>query len=1641
MTTEAEKEEQGQRQAVPRIDDNDDGSGEPSTTIETLQQVERGNDEETSTTAGTTPGGIEAPAGDPSSSTTTVDTSKNDDMKKKRQQDQRQKGLEKFMMSPAVSLSNSPPNQGLKDKISVARIRTAGPPPLMNSPNQQQQKHHQQQQEQQKQQPAKMMTRRWMTMMHDNGSATTKQQQQQRKSISGSSSGGGRSSEFLVCDMDDTSSLTASSLGAGSSNNNNNIGALPRSLVGHEIGVPSSSSSVAAHDDDSDALGTGAPRLIGREEELRQLNDLLEGVFGHRQQQQQQRQQQQQQKQSSEHHADDEKRRPTVAFVHGKSGVGKTALVDTCLNAWRDRYVVTMTAESQQQPSSASEQVGGKESATATAATATGGYGGNVVDSTSGGGTGCGDRIWITRGKYEQFTGPSQPYSALLEALDSIGRQVIEASSMPMAMTAALPATTGGVPTPAVTVKKREEYCFLMRRALQYEGNILVKLIPSFQWFDSQDSNDTRQSLSSFGYNDVDGSSQKKQSRIDDNVDMTLASERLAVALLTFLKYFCTNIGPLVMVRVERRKDCKSRGVSFLMLHEIRTPFFNSNFVVGCLFMFKHTHTHTQFLDDLQWADEHSIILMMNLVGREESSVDGSVSGSMGASSAVPVVPNFVLLTGHRDEEGGTHSTSSGHVATPQSQLEQQLMKRAQAIDVHVRDLDVTRVEQLLRAILQVRDLESFQEGTNEEDDDSPCNSSETKKNDVRALANLVHNKTFGNPYFVLQQLEYLHSQNLLMYNFETLKWEWDLASVRLGTDSSSNVVDVVTSRVASVPFRVKRLLQLASCLGFFVELDVLEFLEQKMIDNELNASISVASSPPVSGAAPFPQALQNQIFTQQNNEILLPPPPPLDVAPAAGAFASSIIAQGRRQAHASDMFREALARAEEEAFIECSGKIMKFSHDRIQQCVYDLLMETTNSPSRGFLSSPLLFTQNGPVSAKDVVHYQIGMSLQDQFEATKDERFLFLAVEQIDRVSSDFIVTRLPPEEIYGFIELNHQASRLAKKKGEMQSVAAFLSKAISLTQPLSWRFHYHTMLELYNSSAEVEFGLGRIDTASERVATILHNAVREVDRVRAMVVQFQMYGQQRQFVKAIAEGRAIVKLLGEPLPNTGLINIMREYMAVKKATKKKTNAFFVELSETKRSDIRTILKVLQISSVYGWNGDPLYSGLAFLRAMRITVREGSDVTTPFVYSGYAYMLGLFGDEKEAIRFGQIALDKQKNEGKATFPSSCTLTYGSVMHLQLPIAVALEPLISSYRVGLETGDLFFGTINISVYALVYFSCGLPLAPLASDMTNYMTQLQICKQDVPLAFILPTTQLALNLMGQSEDASDLSRESIKRTQADHFSENVLLDSRDASVLYMMYLEVFALFILDAGIIKLETAMRAIYRLPETRLGGAHIMNYFFVFVDGLVGFRLDREAQKEKPLNWRKTRRFANRLAKQSMKVLRQWGKTRPVNSISLLNLLDAEQQSRNKKMSLEAAKRMYNLAISQFARSGIIHYGAVANELAGLYMLEMGDLFWAKHYLSQACSLYAEWNAVEKAKRMCESHEFIDFQPTQFSLPRFAVHGRSRFNVVRDSLRRDSSTSMKLTAAAEALPGSVRSMAKDDSISSGKSNTVSGVS
>jgi hypothetical protein len=276
---------------------------------------------------------------------------------------------------------------------------------------------------------------------------------------------------------------------------------------------------------------------------------------------------------------------------------------------------------------------------------------------------------------------------------------------------------------------------------------------------------------------------------------------------------------------------------------------------------------------------------------------------------------------------------------------------------------------------------------------------------------------------------------------------------------------------------------------------------------------------------------------------------------------------------------------------------------------------------------------------------------------------------------------------------------------------------------------------------------------------------------------------------------------------------------------------------------------------------------------------------------------------------------------------------------------MALEPFLSAYRVGLETGDLFYGTLCLACYVLIYWHSGLPLRPFAHDLHNFGEQLSICHQDLQLAWLLSAHHFALNLMGESDDPLDFSLEAIVHHHEDLFSENLLLGLGDdssptvnADILYTWYLQLFNAYILE-DLATVDKTMKRLLKLKNVsrRFGGTHCTNYFLAFIDGLVGLFLS-STKTESKIGPRVTRAAITELTKRS--------KTRPVNSITPLKLLLAEVEARKKSTSAETSRMKYNVAINEFSRNGLNHFCAIANELAGKNMLERKENDWAEFHL-----------------------------------------------------------------------------------------------
>lgn len=165
------------------------------------------------------------------------------------------------------------------------------------------------------------------------------------------------------------------------------------------------------------------------------------------------------------------------------------------------------------------------------------------------------------------------------------------------------------------------------------------------------------------------------------------------------------------------------------------------------------------FLDDVQWIDGASLRLLEAFTG----------------------MPYVYLVCAYRDNEVG-----------PEHAL-RAVMERMRAGGV--------RLELLQLQALEPRFVDRLIEDT------FAC-----PKEPARALGDLVHEKTGGNPFFIQQFLYTLHGAGWLRFHGD-YGWQWDLSRVE-SANITDNVVDLMIARVGRFESATREALGAAAVLG-----------------------------------------------------------------------------------------------------------------------------------------------------------------------------------------------------------------------------------------------------------------------------------------------------------------------------------------------------------------------------------------------------------------------------------------------------------------------------------------------------------------------------------------------------------------------------------------------------------------------------------------------------------------------------------------------------------------------------------------------------------------------------------------------------------------------------------------------------------
>ena len=106
-------------------------------------------------------------------------------------------------------------------------------------------------------------------------------------------------------------------------------------------------------------------------------------------------------------------------------------------------------------------------------------------------------------------------------------------------------------------------------------------------------------------------------------------------------------------------------------------------------------------------------------------------------------------------------------------------------------------------------------------------------------LAELVHDKTTGNPFFAIQFISALFEEGLLTFDHVEGRWSWDLNRIH-AKGYTDNVVDLMVGKLTRLTPETQNALKQLACLGNSAEFTMLRVVYQDSME-EMHAQLAEA--------------------------------------------------------------------------------------------------------------------------------------------------------------------------------------------------------------------------------------------------------------------------------------------------------------------------------------------------------------------------------------------------------------------------------------------------------------------------------------------------------------------------------------------------------------------------------------------------------------------------------------------------------------------------------------------------------------------------------------------------------------------------------------------------------------------------------
>ena len=650
----------------------------------------------------------------------------------------------------------------------------------------------------------------------------------------------------------------------------------------------------------------------------------------------------------------------------------------------------------------------------------------------------------------------------------------------------------------------------------------------------------------------------------------------------------------------------------------------------------KPEHPLVVFLDDLQWADLASLKLIQLLACEPNS--------------------QYMLLMGaYRDNEvSATHPLMLT--------LEEIQQKRAVVNNILLQPLQIAHVNQLIS--------DTFR--------------SDTFK--TISLAELVFNKTQGNPFFLTQLLKSLYNENLLSFNFNQGCWQWDIKLLK-DIDITDNVVELMINQIHKLSLKTQNILKLAACIGDKFTLDVLGIVRQKSLFET---------------AADLWESLQTGLVLPLDQSYKIP----------------LVISTEQNEQLTNDLDAQGASRRVEQLTIA-----YKFLHDRVQQAAYALI----------------------PDSQKKETHLKIGQLLLRNITPEERKENIFALVNQLN-YGTDLLTLE---SEKYELAELNLIAGQKAKAAAAYESAMRYLKVGLELLAVNSWQNQYELTLALYESGVETGYLNGDFEQMEKWATIVLQQAKTPIDKMKVYEVKIQACMAQVKQLEAITIGLQALELLGISFPESPSTSDIEQTLAQTARNLSGRNIEdLINLPLMTEIDKLAAVRMLACLGSPTYQAGPALLPLIACEQLNLSIKHGNSPFSAYSYVLYSIMInGLFQDIESAYQFGKLALSLVERFNAVELKTSVFFVAGSsAFHGKVHAKETLLLLQDSYSSGLENGHFEYGGYAAMQKCYYSYLIGQELAKVEREMAATSNVLAQLKQENALSWNQIFQQSILNLL-------------------------------------------------------------------------------------------------------------------------------------------------------------------------------------------------------------------------------------------------------------------------------------------------------